>query len=204
MGYGLYLNFEKVSMDIIENNIKEMTENNLFTYDEDVPDETNEKIFMKNLYHGSIAITFIVNLLETSMNTILSKRLGIVKINILKYSTFKKIKYICDMCNVDFKAINKTPEVKIMRKAMNLRNDITHYKNNVLGEGTFVTADAKIPMGLTKKPMAAEFTKSKMQEYYDNTINLIKIICNYCGYKVNSNCRIIDCDGCDDEYEYII
>ena len=122
----------------------------------------------------------------------------------MKYSTFKKIEYICKQFNVDFSTIDNTNEANTMRKAMDLRNDITHYKNNVLGEGTFVTADAKIPMGLTQEPMAAEFTKSKMQEYYDNTIDLIKLICSQFGYRMNKDCRIIDCDGRDDAYEFIL
>ena len=33
MSYGLFLNFEKVSIKIIEDNIKVMTNDNLFTYE---------------------------------------------------------------------------------------------------------------------------------------------------------------------------
>jgi len=204
MGYGLYLNFEKVSMEVIENNIKEMTENNLFTYDEDVPDETYEKTFIKNLYHGSIAIIFIVNLFETAINTILTKRIGYTEEEKLKMNTFSKIELICLSRKKDFAIINGNNKTQIMKKAIKLRNDITHYKTNILGGGTFITSTAAIPFGKTKEPMAEEFTKQKMQEYYENTIKLLELICQTCGYRLNNNCRIIDCDGRDDEYEYIL
>ena len=204
MSYGLFLNFEKVSIKIIEDNIKVMTNDNLFTYEEDVPDEINEEVFVKNLYYGSIAITFIANLFETAINTMLTKRIGIVGEEFLMLNTFTKIELICKICNTDFNKINGHREMQKMRDAIKLRNDITHFKNNELGEGTFIIAKARIPKGSSKKPMAEEFTQKKMQEYYDNTIKLLKLICKSCRYKINDNCSIFDCDGRDDEYEYII
>lgn len=63
MAFGLFLNFEKLSLEIIENEIKQMTDDNALYYnDEEAFDEINEEKLLPNLYHGSIAATFIVNL----------------------------------------------------------------------------------------------------------------------------------------------
>ncbi len=204
MGHNLFLNFEKISIKVIEDNIKKMTNNNVFVYDEDVPDEINEEAFVKNLYHGSISITFIVNLFETTINTILSKRIGFTDEDILKMSCFSKLELICIALEKDYEIINGDNKARVMKEAIKLRNDITHYKNNEVGQGTFIPASATIPMGKSREPMAAEFSKDRMQYYYDNTINLIDMICQTCGYRMNNDCRIIDCDGRDDAYEFIL
>ena len=70
MAFGLFLNFEKLSLEIIENEIKQMTDDNALYYnDEEAFDEINEEKLLineeklpPNLYHASIAATFIVNL----------------------------------------------------------------------------------------------------------------------------------------------
>ena len=99
MAYGLFLNFEKVSMNIIENEITLMSDDNLTQVFEDVY-AIDESKFENNLYHGSIAATFIVNLYETTLNTILSRRLNCADINILKQSHVKKLNRICTCFNV--------------------------------------------------------------------------------------------------------
>lgn len=73
MAFGIFLNFEKVSIQIIEEHISKMTNNNIF-YDEQTNYAMlNEDYFINNLVNGSTAIIFIQNLFETAINTILKR-----------------------------------------------------------------------------------------------------------------------------------
>ena len=50
MAFGLFLNFEKLSLEIIENEIKQMTDDNALYYnDEEAFDEINEEKLPPNL-----------------------------------------------------------------------------------------------------------------------------------------------------------
>lgn len=57
-------------------------------------EQMNLDHFLKNLYYGSIAAVFIVNLFETSLNTILTRRLAIEEHEILKASHTLKLQLI--------------------------------------------------------------------------------------------------------------
>ena len=75
MSFTYYLNFEKLSQKIIEDEIQKMGDNNIKFLDSSFTDkELDESAFIENLHHGAIAITFIVNLYETALNTIISKK----------------------------------------------------------------------------------------------------------------------------------
>jgi hypothetical protein len=55
MSFGIFLNFEKLSLEIIENEIAKMSNDNIF--DDDGIDAIEDEKFIQNLYHGSIAAT---------------------------------------------------------------------------------------------------------------------------------------------------
>ena len=96
MAFDIFLNFEKISLSIIENEIAQMTNENCDT-DNDEFAEVDESKFVPNLYHGSIVATFIVNLYETTLNTILGRRLGCTETDIFKTSHEVKLQLICTM-----------------------------------------------------------------------------------------------------------
>ena len=75
MAFGIFLNFEKLDLSIIEDEISKMTNDIVNVYDDAIGELDDEK-FIHNLYHGCIAATFIVNLYETTLNTIIGRRLG--------------------------------------------------------------------------------------------------------------------------------
>lgn len=202
MSVGIYLNFEKLSTQIIEDEIEEMTDD-ILHYDEGI-DEINEKEFLGNLYHGSIASTFIVNLYETALNTILVQRLRITESEILKSSHGIKLLLICKMYNTDFATIKGNHNYGIVQSIIKLRNDITHYKSNNLSEGLFIPSDTKLPMGTSKKSIAEMFTKTYMDKCYKAAIDLLKYICDKCDLFLYKNCKVIDCDGRDSLCEFIV
>ncbi len=100
MAVGIFLNFEKISTQIIEDEIAKMTDDNISTEFKDLEAVDDDK-FINNLYHGVIVATFIINLYETALNTIVCKRLGCSEEEILKTSHNVKLQLICTMYNVE-------------------------------------------------------------------------------------------------------
>lgn len=203
MAFSIFLNFERLSMKIIEAEITQMTDDNVVGAGGEIDEVDNQK-FENNLYHGSIAITFITNLYETALNTILNRRLDCSESEILKLGHEGKLRIICAMCKAELTSIKGDNSYGIIRDAVKLRNDITHYKDNMIAEGHFINIRTSFPMGSAKTPVASLFTKSYMQKCYDGTIKFLELLCKKCGYVLCLDCEVIDCDGRDDTCEFIL
>lgn len=203
MAFGIFLNFEKLSTQIIEDEIAKMTDDNVLQYDDGI-NAINEEKFLENLYRGCIVATFIVNLYETALNTIVGKRLGCTEPEILKTSHGVKLQLICTMCNIDLASIKGNHNYAVVQSIIKLRNDITHYKNNQLYEGTFIPSDIKLPSGTSKEEISSVFTKSYMDKCYKATISLLELICTKCGLVLYKDCQVIDCNGRDGLCEFIV
>ena len=203
MAFGLFLNFEKLSLQIIENEIAQMTNDNILHYNAE-DDEIDEKQFENNLYHGSIAVTFIVNLYETALNTILSRHLSCSEIEVFKTSHDLKLQLICVMCDTDISIIKSDNSYGVLKNIIKLRNDIVHYKSNEIAMGSYLSADLSLPMGTNKKPISMLFTKDYMENGYKSVMKVLDLICEKCGFAVYKDCQVIDCDGRDSLCEFIV
>lgn len=197
---GFFLNFEKVSLSIIEDEINKMTDNNS-TGDELNSIDTEQ--FEKNLYHGSIAAVFIVNLYETALNSILRK-LGCLDTEILKTSHDVKLQLICAMRHIDINRIKGDHSYGETKSIIKLRNDITHFKSNELQEGSCVRDDVRMPEGTSKDSLASMFTKNHMSCRFRGVLRLLDLICSACGFVIYKECSIIGCDGRDCAYEFVL
>ena len=204
MAFGIFLNFEKVSIEIIEDQISKMTNNNVIHYEDSGTDELNEESFVENLKNGSVAIVFIQNLLETALNTILRRRAEIAETDILKSSINVKLQIISVIYGFDISAIKSDHSYAVYRDIEKIRNDITHFKSNVLCEATAIPADVKIDLGTSKVALATIFTQDYVREGYTQVKNLIRRICELCGLYVNEDVQVIDCDGRDSICEFIV
>ena len=205
MAFGLFLNFEKLSLDIIENEINQMTDDNtLYDTDEDALDEINEEKFLSNLYHGSIAATFIVNLYETTLNTILGRRLGCVEQKILEAHQALKLQIICVLYDVDLASVKGHTSFAILQDIIKVRNDITHFKSNEIFEGTFIPSSIIIPKGTSKRPIAEVFTKTFMEKSYNEVLNFIDMLCQKCDLVMYKDCQALDCDARDALCEFVV
>ena len=65
MAFSFFLNFEKLSINIVNKSLSEMTDSNL-----DSNGDVDDVMLENNIYHGVIAAVFSVNLYETALNTI--------------------------------------------------------------------------------------------------------------------------------------
>ncbi len=203
MAFGIFLNFEKVSIEIIEEHIAKMTNNNVIHYEPDF-DALEEESFIKNLKNGAVAIVFIQNLFETSLNTILRRRADISEADILKSSISVKLQILSLIYGFELSAIKSDHSYAIYREFEKIRNDITHFKSNILCEATAIPADVKIDLGTSKKTLASIFTQDYVSEGYTQVKKLIKLICVNCGLYVYDDVKIIDYDGRDDICEFIV
>lgn len=203
MACGIFLNFEKLSLQIIRDNISKMTDNNTFPSDCEPPEIDDEK-FLNNLHYGSIASMFIVNLYETTLNTIVSKRLECIEPEILKTSHNVKLQLICTMFGADFSSIKSDNSFSLVKSIVQLRNDITHYKYNEVCMGHYISTESKIPMGTSKLAMADMFTKSYMEKCFNGVMDFLNLLCEKCGLVIYENCGVIDCDGRDLLCEFVV
>lgn len=203
MAFGIFLNFEKISLEIVENEIALMTDNNQTEEDLEMG-IVDEASFINNLYHGSIAIMFIVNLYETTLNTILRRRLNCSEMDIFKTSHGVKLQLICAMFGIDIETIKSNDAYNKVSSAIKLRNDITHYKSNEVASGHFIGMGTKIPMGASKKALSKMFTRTYMKEHYESALNLLELLCKKCGLILYRDCGVIDCDGRDAACEFVI
>lgn len=205
MASSIFLNFEKISLQIIEDEISKMTDDNMSKDDDNgCSDMVDIAEFTKNLYHGSTVAIFIVNLYETALNTILCKRLECSEEEILKTSHSVKLQLICKMYNVELSEIKSDISYATFQKINKLRNDITHYKNNELKMGSYISNETKISLGTSKDALAEMFTKTYMNNCYEGVLSLLNLICEKCGLVINPKCGVIDCDARDCLCEFIV
>jgi len=204
MSFGMFLNFEKVSIEIIEEHISKMTDDNTIYYDVQERYILEEETFIENLKNGSTAIVFIQNLFETSLNTILRRRAEISEIDILKSSIGIKLQVISLIYNFDLSEIKSNNLYSMYREVEKIRNDITHFKSNILCHFSAIPADVKIDLGTSKKTLATIFTQTYIKNCYFQILSLIELICSKCNLFINKDVLILDCDGRDVSCEFIV
>ena len=203
MSADIFLNFEKLSLSIIENELDLMTDDNLLHwYDE--CDVVIDCTFENNLYHGSIVATFIVNLYETTLNTILGRILGFTEIEILKCSHKVKLQLICKAFNVDLDTIKGNNCYAVLQNVIKIRNDITHYKCNAVSVGHYIYEDTEIAKGTCKEPLSRIFTKEYMHKAYTETLKLLELLCQKCNLVLCKDCWVVDSDARDFACEFVI
>lgn len=203
MAFSIFLNFEKLSIKIIEAEIAQMTDDNLFL-EADGIDAVDDEKFENNLYHGSIAATFIVNLYETALNTILSRRLNCSEVEIFKTSHNVKLQLICVLFQTDLAEIKSNNAYGDLQAIIKLRNDITHYKSNLINVGHYISTDSTVPMGTSKVAVAELFTKTFMKKSYHAVMTVLKNLCQTCGLAIYTDCDVIDSDGKDCLCEFVV
>ena len=204
MSFSMFFNFEKVSSNIIESAIQHMDDCNTLRESGMEEEQINMEHFTNNLYHGSIAAVFIANLYETSLNTILTRRLGIKDKKILEGYNSEKLQRICNRYNVDYGEIQEEHSYKTMKSIINLRNDITHFKINDIGDGHYLVKGRPIRLGKTTGCLETLFSKHFMEDGYQETINFLSLLCDKCGLLLNKDCEIIDLDGKGSLCEFIV
>lgn len=207
MAFNLFLNFEKLSINVIENELRYMTNENLMSFTKSLPgydQEIDEDALENNLHHGAIAITFIVNLFETALNSILSRQIKYDSEEILKSSYTLKLQLICYRYGIDFAKLKGDHRYRSVKEAIALRNDITHFKSNDMGVGSALFVHSSFAYATSKRPIEQLFTRDVMQTFFDAVMHFLEYLCNECNLMTNKDCLVIDSDGRSELCEYIL
>ena len=149
MAFSIFLNFAKLSLEIVENQIAQMTDDNQLDCFEEIGAVDDEKL-KNNLYNGSIAAMFTANIYESALNAILRSIIGVNELEILKANHNVKLQYICSMFQVDIVSIKGNNVYQHLNAIRKLRNDISHFKCNEVAIGHFIHEESKMPMGTSR------------------------------------------------------
>lgn len=199
MSFKFFLNFEKLSINIISDSLNQMTNTNVNSIG-----EVDNIILEKNMYYGTIASVFCVNLYESALNSILSNELNCTEEEIIKASFNTKLYLICKCYGLDYVYFKSLNEFRFVNELIKLRNDLVHFKNNELGYAGWLHINMKLSMGKTKVPISEIFTKPYIKKYYDATLKFIELLCNECGLKMSTDCEVFDCDGGSENFKFIM
>lgn len=199
MSFKFFLNFEKLSINIIRDSLNQMTNTNVNSIG-----EIDNVILEKNMYYGTIASVFCVNLYESALNSILSNELNCTEEEIIKASFNTKLYLICKCYGLDYVYFKSLNEFRFVNELIKLRNDLVHFKNNELGYAGWLHIDMKLSMGKTKVPISEIFTMPYIKKYYDATLKFIELLCDKCGLKMSTDCEVFDCDGGSETFKFIM
>ena len=108
------------------------------------------------------------------------------------------MKYVCSIYDKDFSFIEKNKCLKTFKKMNRLRNNMIHYKNSFIYDGTAIY-DFEIGKVSVKK----YFTKFNFEKLFNQVIELGDLIAKTLGLIVRNDISIFECDGKDGITGYI-
>lgn len=203
MSFSYFLNLERAAMIVIEEQIHQM-EDIRYTIIDNVVVEKEIPIFENNIVHGIVACVMTANLLETAINTIIGKQLERGEKTGLRNRIDEKIDIICETYGVKKATVKGTQAYQKIRELIRVRNDLTHYKSNFIGDGSGLSQYASLPMGVSGCLVIDIFTKQWMQNHYENALLFLKRLCEDCSLQFVPDCNVIGCDGASMKFEFII
>ena len=192
----LYLSMEKVSLEVAREVIDKMTNDNFDQYDEHFK-SINIDNFTSNLKNGFVVLTMLSSFIEVFLNTIITS--AELPDSSLLYSTVdKKVDCLSEYYAKKKTAIKGGVLWARFKSANDVRNSLIHYKQGLLGEGTF------IPDFQVGGQLAGTFlTKEKMNEIYDNNVQLARLIADTFGLKIYQDIPIVISQGKDGLNAYV-
>ena len=199
MTYGNYMNMEKLSLEIAEENINKMSESN---YQAELPEFVDADEFTKNLKYGYIVVTMLSSYIESSINTILRESINYSDENLLKNNINDKFDIIF-LCNgKSFSNVKSNNLYGEFKKMTSIRNDMIHYKYNYIGDGNSIPTSGNSKNPISKRNLQEYFTKSNMMKVKKNTIDFLQLICTELNIQIN-NVKILEGDAKGTPYNYL-
>ena len=169
-------------------------EDNVF--DDECKEFLDLKKLENNIKNGFIAITQFKVFIESLLNTIINLKGDLSCLDI--ENIFNKMKYVCSIYDKDFSFIEKNKCLKTFKKMNRLRNNMIHYKNSFIYDGTAIY-DFEIGKVSVKK----YFTKFNFEKLFNQVIELGDLIAKTLGLIVRNDISIFECDGKDGITGYI-
>ena len=193
MSCGCYMNMEIIALDIAKEHISKMEDNIL---DDECKEFLDLKKLENNIKNGFVAITQFKVFIESLLNTIINLKSEVVSLDI--DNIFEKMKYVCSIYDKDYVIIVKTKLWKNFREINTLRNNMIHYKNSFIYDGTAIY---DFEIGTVK--VKDYFTKSNFENLYTSVIKLGNLIAKTLNLTVRNHISVFECDGKDGVIGYI-
>lgn len=193
MSCGYYMNMEIIALDIAKEHISKMEDN---VFDDECKEFLDLKKLENNIKNGFVAITQFKVFIESLLNTIINLKGDLSCLDI--ENIFNKMKYVCSIYDKDFSFIEKNKCLKTFKKMNRLRNNMIHYKNSFIYDGTAIY-DFEIGKVSVKK----YFTKFNFEKLFNQVIELGDLIAKTLGLIVRNDISIFECDGKDGITGYI-
>lgn len=203
MSFDNYLNMERISIDLITENLNLMTNDSFPIIDFDdfeALDKIDYSKFKNNLKRGFLISTIICSLFEVTINNILMRS---VKYNhrILESSLENKLFILSVNFNFDYDNLKEHHLFANYKYLNKIRNELIHFKYNNIGNSMFITS-ITFPFLRKNDTLEKIFIKSVMQKYFEDAIDLIKLIAIKCNFNINLDCGLFGCES-DDFVDYI-
>ena len=209
MSFSFFINMEPLLISIAEDNISKMWEN---MNDDIVLGFLDHSKIEDNFRYGFIAITAIVNYVESFLNTIIrdciysknsigSKLYTGNKESIdiddrdkkLKENIAKKIDFICDYYKVKRSLIKGSKEFSGFSELNKIRNNLVHYKIKWECEGSSISDFVY----LKNKTFKNFFQKESLSNELKNAKELCEKIATSSKLTMNKSAQFIECSGRD-------
>lgn len=195
MAWEWYLNMEPLALQIAQENLEHMTNDN---YDKKFPDEfylmPNDEAFESNLRHGFIVIVMMACYFESSLNTILRDFLKYRPDGeLIKSNEGTKLELIFNDREEELGKIKSTANWRDAHRILRMRNHLMHYKDNSAARCASWPPISAWKIG--NEVIGDFFTKSTLTPCVNAVQNLISMIAEAIGLKINPISRVIGGGG---------
>ena len=209
MSFSFFINMEPLLISIAEDNISKMWEN---MEDDTILGFLDHSRIEDNFRYGFIAITAIVNFVESFLNTIIRDCIyskssigskvytgNVESIDIddrdkkLRQNITKKIDFICKYYEVERSSIKDSKEFLRFSELNEIRNNLVHYKIKWECEGISIS-DFILPKNKTFKNF---FQKESLNNELGNAKELCEKIAISSKLTMNRSAQVIECNGRD-------
>ena len=193
MAVEYYMNMERLTLDIANEHLKNMTNDNM---EDDI--WLNKETLENNIKNGFIIVTQLITFIDSFLNTILSNCMQCNKLNILRKNIDEKINIIFSYYKKDFSPIKEQDCWQGFDKIRSIRNNLIHYKKTNIGMGTGIP-----DFSFSKIESSILFTFTYMEQFINHTVTLSELIANTLNLEIYKDASIFACDAKGDNVKYV-
>ena len=193
MAWGYYLNMEELSTEIIEEALSKMTNSNYREVDNCIRTDSGDE-FITNLKWGTTAVVMICCYVESSINTLLRDFLHFSPDGeLIKSSIETKLEVIFSNKPDQFRLIKGDNCWDKFKRAVSVRNQLIHYKNNSANICSSWPPIESWKIG--SEILGDSFTKDRLQDTFAESKRLVGLIADALNLSTNPDCHILGCDA---------
>ena len=193
MSFGNFMNMEKLTLEIINDHISNMTDDNY-----EVETFLSIDKLTNNMKNGFVIITQLSCFIESFLNTIINSCMDYNGESLLKCNIEEKMDLVFLYYKKEWSNIKGQNPWAIYKKTTKVRNEMIHFKRTYIGDGTGIP---NFEFGGQK--VSGFFTQSNMKSLTEKHIELAKLIADALELSIYEEGSIFECDGRDGLVNYV-